>query len=151
MNALAAGVVANLHQRAEDAGATVAVEPIPALESDRMAVEQILSNLVENALKYLSPKRVGEVAVSGRRAGKSVQIEVRDNGRGIDPADHERIFELFRRSGTQDQPGEGIGLANVRALTYRLGGTIEVDSKLDQGASFRLCLPTKFVAMEPVE
>lgn len=148
MNALAAGVVATLHQRAENAGATVTVEPIPQIESDKLAVEQILSNLIENALKYLSPKRAGEVTVSGRRAGRMICVEVKDNGRGIAPVDHQRIFDLFRRSGTQDQPGEGIGLANVRALAYRLGGTIEVESELDQGASFRLFLPAKFVAME---
>jgi len=148
MNVLAAAVVATLHQRAEDAGATVTVEPIPTLESDRLAVEQILANLIENALKYLSPNRTGQVTVSGRRAGKFVHVIVKDNGRGIDPVDHQRIFELFRRSGTQDRPGEGIGLANVRALAYRLGGTIEVESELDQGASFRLSLPAKFVATE---
>ncbi len=148
MNALAAAVVATLHQRAENAGATVTVEAIPQVESDKLAVEQILSNLIENALKYLSPKRAGEVTVSGRRAGRMICVEVKDNGRGIAPVDHQRIFDLFRRSGTQDQPGEGIGLANVRALAYRLGGTIEVESELDQGASFRLFLPAKFVAME---
>ncbi len=151
MNGLVGGVVATLHQRAEDAGATITVGALPTIESDRLAIEQILSNLIENALKYLSPKRAGEIIVSGRRAGKLVQIDVKDNGRGIDPFDHQRIFELFRRSGTQDQPGEGIGLANVRALAFRLGGTIEVESELDQGASFRLSLPAKFVATEPLE
>jgi signal transduction histidine kinase len=59
----------------------------------------------------------------------------------VDPRDHERIFDLFRRSGMQDQPGEGIGLAHVRALAYRLGGLIEVRSELDRGATFRLSLP----------
>ena len=51
------------------------------------------------------------------------------------------MFDLFRRSGTQDQPGEGIGLAHVRALAYRLGGVIDVTSELGQGATFRLTLP----------
>ncbi len=148
MTQLVTTVVATLHQRAEDAGATITVEPLPELESDRLAVEQILANLIENALKYLSPDRAGVVTISGRRVGKHVHVDVKDNGRGIAPADHQRIFELFRRSGIQDQPGEGIGLANVRALAYRLGGTIEVESELDQGASFRLCLPAKFVATE---
>jgi signal transduction histidine kinase len=74
--------------------------------------------------------------------------EVVDNGRGVDPRDHERIFDLFRRSGLQDQPGEGIGLAHVRALVYRLGGTIAVDSELDRGATFRLCLPPKITRDE---
>ena len=148
MEALAADIVASLHQRAEDAGATIEIKAIPDLESDRIAVEQILQNLVENALKYLSPKRAGEVMIEGSKMGGTVSIDVIDNGRGIAPADHQRIFELFRRAGTQDQEGEGLGLANVRALAYRLGGTIEVESELDQGSRFRLSLPAKFVAQE---
>jgi signal transduction histidine kinase len=150
MNQLADGVVASLYQRAEAAGAQVAVEHIPPLQSDRIAVEQILSNLVENALKYLSPKRTGRVEVSGRKIGRMVEIAVKDNGRGIDPADHDRVFDLFRRAGTQDQPGEGIGLANVRALAYRLGGTVALDSQLDEGATFTLSLPEHFTAVETV-
>jgi signal transduction histidine kinase len=113
-----------------------------------MAVEQILSNLVENAIKYLSPARAGEIRIEGRHANPLVEIDVIDNGRGIAPQDHERIFELFRRSGTQDRPGEGIGLAHVRALAYRLGGTIAVESELDRGSMFRLSLPARFIATE---
>jgi signal transduction histidine kinase len=148
MDALVAGVIDTLHQRAQDAGAQVGAGPLPELENDRMAIEQILSNLIENAIKYLSPGRPGEIRVEGRRNGHLVEIDVIDNGRGIAPEDHERIFELFRRSGTQDQPGEGIGLANVRALAYRLGGLIEVESELDRGSIFRFSLPARFIAME---
>lgn len=150
MTVLAENVTATLKQRADTAGATVALAPLPAIESDRMAVEQILSNLVENALKYLSPARAGEVRIEGRKQGPWVEIDVIDNGRGIAPADHERIFDLFRRAGAQDQAGEGIGLANVRALAYRLGGRVSVESQLNQGARFTLTLPEKFISqLEP--
>ena len=71
-------------------------------------------------------------------------VEVADNGRGIDPRDHDRVFDLFRRSGAQDQPGEGIGLAHVRALAYRLGGIVTCTSQLGEGATFRLSLPEVF-------
>lgn len=148
MDALVAGVIDTLHQRAHDAGAEISAGPLPKLESDRMAIEQILSNLAENAIKYLSPARAGEIRIEGRRNGHLVEIDVVDNGRGIAPQDHERIFELFRRSGAQDQPGEGIGLANVRALAYRLGGLVEVESELDRGSVFRLSLPARFIATE---
>jgi signal transduction histidine kinase len=79
----------------------------------------------------------------GIEHGRAV-VAVTDNGRGIDPRDHARVFDLFRRSGAQDQPGEGIGLAHVRALVYRLGGIIDVSSQLGEGATFRLSLPTTF-------
>ena len=148
MEELAQNIADSIHQTAEDAGATVEVKSIPDLESDRIAVEQILQNLIENAIKYLKPGRAGEIVVEGSSAVGTVRIDVIDNGRGIAPEDHERIFELFRRAGMQDQEGEGLGLANVRALAYRLGGTIEVESELDQGSRFRLSLPAKFVAQE---
>jgi signal transduction histidine kinase len=79
--------------------------------------------------------------VRGRDLGLSVRYEVADNGRGIDEKDFERIFDLFRRSGTQDQQGEGIGLAHVRALVRRLGGTISVISRLGEGSTFTVTLP----------
>ena len=142
MAGLMEGVMASLKQQTDTRGAAIEIEGVlPDLVNDRLAVEQVFSNVVENALKYLKPGRPGRIVVRGRTEGAMRLYEVEDNGRGIDPKDHERIFELFRRSGAQDQPGEGIGLAHVRALVYRLGGTITVESELDRGATFRICLP----------
>jgi signal transduction histidine kinase len=139
------GIVGSLQHRLTELGAEVALEtPMPKIVSDRVAIEQILSNLVENSVKYLQPGRPGRIVVRGRRTGGRVIYDVIDNGRGIDPKDHERIFDLFRRSGTQDQPGEGIGLAHVRALAYRLGGIITCESQLGKGATFSLSLPPQF-------
>lgn len=141
---LALGIAASLEHRVQETGTVLKVEPLPTIVSDRLAVEQMLSNLIENALKYLKPGTAGLITVTGGVELGRVFIEVSDNGRGIDPRDHERIFELFRRSGPQDQPGEGIGLAHTRALAYRLGGTIEVQSALGEGSTFRLNLPMKW-------
>jgi signal transduction histidine kinase len=137
-------VIGAIQHVLEDRGVSVTVaSPMPTIVSDRLAVEQILSNLVENASKYLKPGRPGEIMISGRQDRGRVVIAVADNGRGIAPSDHQRIFDLFRRSGTQDQPGEGIGLAHVRALAYRLGGTIDVSSELGTGSTFRVILPPR--------
>lgn len=133
----------------DDRGVTLTtVRPMPRLVSDRVAIEQILSNLIENASKYLQPGRPGTIRVSAEAQRGRVIVSVADNGRGIDPRDHQRIFDLFRRSGQQDQPGEGIGLAHVRALAYRLGGTIDVDSTLGQGSTFRLNLPATYASQD---
>jgi signal transduction histidine kinase len=118
---------------------------LPCITSDRLAVEQIVSNLIENAVKYMVPGRKGRIEIRGRAEGQRAIFEIADNGRGIDPKDHERVFDLFRRSGQQDQPGEGIGLAHTRALAYRLGGMISVESELGRGATFRINLPVAFV------
>jgi signal transduction histidine kinase len=142
MDDLVQGAADSLQHRVAEISAEITVEkPLPPLRSDRVAVEQILSNLIENAVKYLKPGRPGHIRISGRLTSGRVVYEVADNGRGIDPKDHERVFDLFRRSGAQDQPGEGIGLAHVRALAYRLGGIVSCESALDQGATFRLSLP----------
>jgi signal transduction histidine kinase len=139
---IAGGVRDSLRHVADDKGAKIVVEtPMPSLFGDRLAIEQMLSNLVENAVKYLSPDRPGRIVVRATAQGDRRIIEVIDNGRGIADSDHERIFDLFRRSGAQDQPGEGIGLAHVRALVHRLGGTIHVSSILNDGSTFRVNLP----------
>ena len=151
LNAIALGVADSLRHRVDELGAEIVVSHrLPGIMSDRLAVEQILSNLVENAVKYLQPGRPGRITLRGRTEGKRALFEIADNGRGIDPRDHERIFDLFRRSGMQDQPGEGIGLAHTRALAYRLGGTIMVQSVLGEGATFQLSLPTVFAGEQGV-
>ena len=147
--ALVEGIAGSIQHIVDQNGITLTIDrPLPALTSDRVAVEQILSNLIENATKYLQPGRAGEIVVSGVERRGRVILSVADNGRGIDPRDHARVFDLFRRSGQQDQPGEGIGLAHVRALAYRLGGTIDVDSELGTGSTFSINLPKTFVSQE---
>ncbi len=132
---------------AEERDATIRIEtPLPDLKHDRVAIEQLFQNLIENATKYLKPGQPGKIVVRGRRNGKRAIFEIEDNGRGIASNDHERIFELFRRSGSQDQRGEGIGLAHVRALAYRLGGNVTVASALNAGATFTVDLPVAFQA-----
>lgn len=144
---IADGIVQSLAHRLDEVGAEVAVaRPMPALTADRLAIEQMLSNLIENAVKYLQPGRPGRIEVSARAVRDRVAISVADNGRGIDPRDHDRVFDLFRRSGAQDQPGEGIGLAHVRALAYRLGGLVDCRSALGEGATFTLTLPAQPLA-----
>ena len=142
LGALADSVAGSVKHLADDRGATIAVaRPLPSIVTDRLALEQILSNLVENAVKYLAPGRPGLIEISARAEPARILIAVNDNGRGIDAADHQRVFDLFRRSGAQDQPGEGIGLAHVQALAYRLGGVVTVVSTLGEGSTFTLSLP----------
>ena len=138
-------IAATMEHRLADTGTTLTIEaPLPDVTSDRLALDQIFSNIIENAVKYLEPGRPGRITVRGSQRGNRAIFEIEDNGRGIDPKDHQRIFDLFRRSGTQDQPGEGIGLAHVRALAYRLGGFIDVDSEIGHGATFQVNLPITY-------
>jgi signal transduction histidine kinase len=140
------GIVTTVAHQAAEADAQIRIEPLPAVVSDRLALEQIFSNLIDNALKYLKPGVPGDITIKGRSKLGFAIFEISDNGRGIDPKDHQRIFDLFRRAGTQDRPGQGIGLAHVRALVRRLGGTIAVASELHSGTTFTITLPAKWSA-----
>jgi signal transduction histidine kinase len=139
-------IVSTMAHQAAEAEATIHIEPLPDIVSDRLAMEQIFSNLIDNALKYLRPGVPGEIHVRGRTKLGFAIFEITDNGRGIDAKDHQRIFDLFRRAGTQDKPGQGIGLAHVRALVRRLGGTMSVSSELNNGSTFTITLPIRWAA-----
>ncbi|MFD6318054.1 sensor histidine kinase [Methylorubrum thiocyanatum] len=143
MTPLIRGIADAQRHQADRKGATVRVAAdLPAIIADRLAIEQIFGNLIDNALKYLDPARPGRVEVTAAPApGDRIRFTVSDNGRGIAPQDHGRIFELFRRSGAQDQPGEGIGLASVKTLVRALGGRIEVSSQPGTGTTFVVTLP----------
>ena len=149
MTAMMTGIADSVNHQTEAADAEIVVEDLPSFESDRLSIEQIMSNLIDNAVKYLDSKRTGRIVVSGTDvAGGWVEYAIADNGRGISDKDHERIFELFRRSGRQDTRGEGLGLAFVRNSVRRLGGTITVESTLGEGSTFRVKFPKRLIVAE---
>ena len=139
-------IVSSMAHQAAEAQADIHIEPLPEIVSDRLALEQIFSNLIDNAIKYLKSGVPGEIRIRGRTKLGYAIFEISDNGRGIDARDHQRIFDLFRRAGTQDKPGQGIGLAHVRALVRRLGGTMSVSSELNAGSTFTITLPISWNA-----
>lgn len=137
-------IASTVAHQASETETVIHVEPLPEIVSDRLALEQIFGNLIDNALKYLKHGVPGDIRVKGRSKMGFAIFEIVDNGRGIDPKDHQRIFDLFRRAGTQDKPGQGIGLAHVRALVRRLGGTMSVSSELGNGSTFTVTLPARW-------
>jgi signal transduction histidine kinase len=140
---LAGECIATVRHRLNDAGAQVDVEGrLPTVTGDRNAIAQLLANLLDNAAKYLSDARAGRVVLRARQTAAQTIIEVEDNGRGVAAKDQTRIFELFRRAGTQDRPGDGIGLAHVRTLARRMGGDIAVRSDGWSGSVFTVTLPS---------
>lgn len=145
-NELIEGIVSTVAHQAAEARAQIRIDPLPNIVSDRLALEQVFSNLIDNGLKYLKSGVPGDIHIRGRTKLGFAIYDIADNGRGIDPKDHQRIFDLFRRAGTQDRPGQGIGLAHVRALVRRLGGTMSVASELHQGSTFTITLPINWTA-----
>jgi signal transduction histidine kinase len=149
MTELVRSIADGLGYQAQVDGASITVESLPPILGDRLALEQIFGNLLENALKYLRAGTPGQIRVSGRATSVELVYEVRDNGRGIEAKDLNRIFEIFRRSGPQDRPGEGIGLTHVRTLVRRLGGTITVRSEPGEGSTFIVTFPSRPAAAPP--
>jgi len=115
---------------------------LPPARADRKGLEQVFTNLLDNAVKYCGPGT--RVWVRARRAGSLLRIEVADSGPGIEPRHLPRLFERFYRvdSGrSRDMGGTGLGLSIVRHLIEAMGGTIGVDSIPGKGATFWFTLP----------
>ncbi|WP_127092126.1 sensor histidine kinase [Aquabacter cavernae] len=151
MRGLVDGIAATVAHQLIEREARIEIGPLPAIVSDRMALEQIFTNLIDNAVKYLRTDVPGRIEVQAVETSAYVLFSVSDNGRGIDPRDRGRVFELFRRSGPQDRPGEGIGLAHVRTLVRRLGGSVLLDSQLGKGTTFKVTLPKTLAAQRKGE
>jgi signal transduction histidine kinase len=141
MPALFATMADTMQHQASIKAAEITIGSVPNLVADRLAVEQVFGNIIDNALKYLKPGRPGQLRIAGHLEGEMACYDITDNGRGIAERDYERVFELFRRAGDQRVPGEGIGLAHVRALVRRLGGMVDCKSTVDVGTTFTIRLP----------
>ena len=130
------------HQLADAGGSCNIDLQVESIVSDRLSLEQIMGNLLDNAVKYKDGDRPLQIDVRTRRAGpERVRIEVSDNGRGIAENDLRRVFELFSRVGAQDRSGEGVGLAYVQTLARNLGGDVSITSELGRGTTFSVMLP----------
>jgi two-component system phosphate regulon sensor histidine kinase PhoR len=142
--ALARGVLQDLKPRldARRLRGEVRAEPSAPARADRRALEQVLLNLLDNAIKYSEPGGRIEVLVAGSHAG--VRVDVSDTGIGIPEADRARIFERFYRvekARSRDLGGTGLGLAIVKHLVQAQGGEVFVTSREGHGSTFSVRLP----------
>ena len=142
LNPLVLKVFSQYTDKAKEKNIALKVEGEAKFASIRHLIDEIISNLVSNAIKY--NKENGEVNVTLKDLGKEIEIIVKDNGIGIAPEDEARIFERFYRADKAHSgqiPGTGLGLSIVKHAVSYLGGAITLDSKLDKGTTFRVVLP----------
>lgn len=134
-------VIGLLSDSISEFDADVAVDGLPTVMADETQMEQLFQNLIGNAIKFrgdAAPK----IRVFAEENAASWLISVQDNGIGIAPEAHERIFKMFHRLHSESEyPGTGIGLAMCKRIATRHGGSISVASALGQGATFTLILP----------
>jgi signal transduction histidine kinase len=120
------------------------VNEMPTMFTYAAPLETVLRNLVNNAIKH-HDKPQGEVRISAKVKDSLVEFAVADDGPGIDPAFHDRIFQMFQTLRPRDQvEGSGIGLAVVEKIVESVGGTVSVESTPGEGATFRFIWPLEF-------
>jgi signal transduction histidine kinase len=134
-------ILASLAHQIEERSVTVKTAKMPVIMADRVSMEQIMGNLLDNAIKYLMPGRPGKLSIAAMKRDGEYLFKVEDNGRGISADEVHKVFDLFRRAGRQDTPGEGMGLAYVKALVRRHSGRIWCESELGNGSTFQFSLP----------
>jgi PAS domain S-box-containing protein len=141
LNAILEDVRENLQIRIEESDAEITSEDLPDVSGDGNQLRQVFQNLLSNALTY-SGDEPPRVHVGAERQGDEWVISVRDDGIGIDPDNHDRVFTVFDRLHSREEyDGTGIGLALCQRIIERHGGEIWVDSEPGEGSTFSFTLP----------
>lgn len=130
-----------LEFQSKRAGAKITIDPLPNCLGDATQINQVFSNLLDNALKYLDPMRRGKIHVGGRVEGDRAIYFVADNGIGIAPEHQAKVFEIFHRLNPGEGEGEGLGLTIAQRILERQNGKIWVESRAGVGSSFFVSLP----------
>jgi signal transduction histidine kinase len=143
-------VLTSLHKDTQDKAAVLEVEgPLGSVIGHGPTLNQILANLICNALKFVNDGQAPRIRITASRHENMLRLSVQDNGIGIEPEHHARIFGLFERlHSTREYPGTGIGLALVRKAVERMGGHVGLESAPGKGSIFRIELP---VCASPAE
>ncbi len=133
--------VTNLRASITESKAAITSDTLPSVEADGVQFTQLFQNLIGNAIKFRTDKKP-QIHVGCKRQENAWQFWVRDNGIGIDPQNHERIFDIFRQLHPRDKyPGFGVGLAICKRIVERHGGKIWVESQLGKGTTFYFTIP----------
>ncbi|WP_226008061.1 sensor histidine kinase [Natrinema salinisoli] len=131
----------NLQMKIEETDTEITAESLPRVKGDEGQLQQVFQNLLSNAIQF-SGEEQPQVHVSAEQNGADWIVSVTDNGIGIDPEDHDRIFKVFEGlHGGEDYVGTGIGLAVCERIIERHDGEIWVDSEPGEGATFSFTLP----------
>jgi len=141
INAILTGITQAMEFQVKEARAAVRVDDLPPCRGDATQINQVFSNLLDNALKYLDPKRRGVIRVSGRTEGGRTVYAVKDNGIGIAREHQGKVFEIFHRLDPSHGQGEGLGLTIAQRILERQNGKIWLESEPRKGTTFFVSLP----------
>jgi PAS domain S-box-containing protein len=141
MNEMLRGVMKTMEYQIQKCNARVETAVLPPCIGDLMQVDQVFTNLIDNAIKFKNPDRAGIIRITGKAENGISEYCVEDNGIGIAAAHQEKVFEIFHRLDPQHSEGEGLGLAIVKKILSRLGGGVRLESEPGRGSSFFVSLP----------
>lgn len=147
-NEIVAEILKTLAYPIKSRNIEVNVENLPPIVADRISLEEIFANLLNNAVNYLDPQRAGRIRVYGENRSEDAVYRVSDNGCGMQPGDVEKIFKFFERLGRNHVPGDGMGLSYVRALVHRHGGTVTCESEAGVGSTFSFTISKRLTTDE---
>ena len=120
------------------------IDSLPTIRGDPVLLRQVWTNLIANAVKFSSKTDNAQLSISAMQEPTRVVYSVRDNGVGFDADDADELFSVFRRLHRHDEfPGTGVGLAIVKRIVERHGGTVWAEAKPGSGATFSFALPTR--------
>ncbi len=148
MNQMLKGVVQTLEFQIKQTGTTLQIAELPDCLGDSIQINQVFSNLLDNAIKYRSGDRPCVIQVTGRTQGNLALYMVEDNGVGIAAAHQGKIFEIFHRLNPVEGSGEGLGLTIAQRILERHSGKIWVESTTGQGSKFFVSLPAPSLSHE---
>ena len=150
MNELMTSVIDNFEYEIIKKNIVLNITDLPECEGDEFQLNQLFSNLLGNALKFLDPDRPGIINISGEKTNNYVKYEVQDNGIGIHPDHREKVFELFHKLDPK-KPGIGLGMNIVNQIVEKHRGKIELESEPGIGTKFIIILPIDVKARNSVK
>jgi signal transduction histidine kinase len=148
MDSILSDIAVSMEFQIQKSMASLEVGSLPPCLGDESQINQVFTNLIDNALKYLDPERRGIIRVSGQVENGQALYCVEDNGIGIDPSCFGKIFEMFHRLDPESAEGDGLGLTAVRRMLDRQNGSIWVESKTGEGSVFSVSLPSPAIIRE---
>ena len=144
LNTLVQDVLVNLKSRIVESHSVITVDNLPVIFADKTQMMQVFQNLIANAIKFQPKENIPEIKISGEKRPDEWLFSVKDNGIGIDKKYHEKVFVIFKQLHSKAMfHGTGIGLAVVKKIVERHGGSIWFESELGKGTTFYFTLKNK--------